>query len=356
MPVRAAGGAGVSNAPQGSNSKSYQHIRVGISPAGPRGTCVASTPYGSGKRAREAATGWLPWENCAVSRRTQMTCRANRRRTERARLSWLFPSLIALVVIAGCQAAESRDQPGGERISAADGSTPESGPEAPSTTSADPEAPRTSATSEAEPAPAVPRPEPAAAPQPEPATAPRPEPEPAAVFVSEGTRMTLRLAERLSTNDNQAGDMFWAIVAADVRSSNGDLLVPAGTPSRGTVIQSQESRGADEPPVLALRLVTLELDGASLPLDATIVEAESKSDTRDSGGETAAKIGVGAAAGALVGGLIGKDTKGALIGAGAGAAAGTVFAVTTKDGHAHIDEGRDDRDRARPAVAGSLRA
>lgn len=254
-----------------------------------------------------------------------MTCRGNRSMTGRNRTSWLLASLTALVVIAGCESAESRDEPGGERIPAADSSTAESPAAEAPTKSAAPEAPRTSSTkaSPSEPAHAVPAPEPAHA----------------AVFVTEGTRMTLRLAERLSTNDNQAGDVFRATVSQDVRSSQGDLLVPAGTPARGIVVQSQESQGSDEPAVLALRLETLELNGESLPLDATIVEADSKSDTRDSGGETAAKIAVGAAAGALVGRIIGKDTKGALIGAGAGAAAGTVFAITTKGGQASIDEG-----------------
>jgi uncharacterized membrane protein len=46
-------------------------------------------------------------------------------------------------------------------------------------------------------------------------------------------------------------------------------------------------------------------------------------------GEDAAKVGGGAAAGAVIGGVVGK-TKGAVIGGVAGAAAGAVIATQTK--------------------------
>lgn len=60
--------------------------------------------------------------------------------------------------------------------------------------------------------------------------------------------------------------------------------------------------------------------GASAPR----VEVQAQVDDR----ETAAKIGVGAAAGALVGQILGKDTESTLKGAGVGAAVGTAVAFT----------------------------
>ncbi len=125
----------------------------------------------------------------------------------------------------------------------------------------------------------------------------------------------------------------------DVLSAQGEVLVPLGSVAQGVVVQSQESQGSDQPAVLALRMEMLAVRGDAHPLEATIVEAEADADTRDSGGETAAKIAAGAAAGALLGRIIGGDTEGTLVGAGAGAVAGTVFAVTTKGGHAEMDEG-----------------
>ena len=116
-------------------------------------------------------------------------------------------------------------------------------------------------------------------------------------------------------------------------------MVHAGSRTDGVVAVAQESQSADEPAVLQLRLESLEIGGEARSVRTTIVETEVRSQTRDSGGETAHKIGLGTAAGALVGGIIGRDRRGALIGAGAGAVAGAAVAVTTNDGHARIDEG-----------------
>ena len=157
--------------------------------------------------------------------------------------------------------------------------------------------------------------------------------------VPSGTSMTLRLAQSLSTESNRAGDWFNGTLVGDLTSPEGDILVPAGSRTNGVVVVAQESQSADEPAVLQLWLESLEVFGKTHAVTATIVETGVRSETRDSGGETAAKIGIGTAAGALVGGIIGGDRRGALIGAGAGAVAGTAVAVTTNDGHARMEEG-----------------
>ena len=79
-------------------------------------------------------------------------------------------------------------------------------------------------------------------------------------------------------------------------------MVHAGSRTDGVVAVAQESQSADEPAVLQLRLESLEIGGEARSVRTTIVETEVRSQTRDSGGETAAKIGLGTAAGALVGG------------------------------------------------------
>ena len=50
-------------------------------------------------------------------------------------------------------------------------------------------------------------------------------------------------------------------------------------------------------------------------------------------------MGIGAAAGALVGQVLGKDTEATLKGAAVGAAAGTVVAVASRNGDATLEEG-----------------
>lgn len=159
------------------------------------------------------------------------------------------------------------------------------------------------------------------------------------VMVPSGANLTLQLNQSLSTESNQVGDPFGAVLVADVTDSDGRVLIPAGSWADGVVVAAQESSSAEEYAVLELDLVSIQVAGKSVPIQTEITETQVESETRDSGGETAAKIGVGTAAGAIVGGLIGGSRRGALIGAGAGAVAGTAVAVSTDDGHAKIDEG-----------------
>ncbi len=251
--------------------------------------------------------------------------------------SGLFAALGAVsLLLAGCSQAESKDNPQAEAIPAAEEPAEAPAVEA-STAERMAEQPASQRPTASPPA-AQPAPrQPAAAPPPV-AEEPPPAPTPT-VFAAAGTHMKFRLAESLSTKSSLVGDRFQATLTEDVVSPRGEVLVPLGSVAQGVVVQSQESQGSDQPAVLALRMEVLAVRGDSHPIEATIVEAEGSADTRDSGGETAAKIAVGAAAGALLGRIVGGDTEGALVGAGAGAVAGTVFAVTTKGGHAEIGEG-----------------
>ena len=70
-----------------------------------------------------------------------------------------------------------------------------------------------------------------------------------------------------------------------------------------------------------------------------MTQADLDADNPDSTGETAAKIGVGAAAGALVGQILGQDTESTLAGAGVGAAVGTAVALATRGGSAKLPAG-----------------
>jgi outer membrane lipoprotein SlyB len=154
-----------------------------------------------------------------------------------------------------------------------------------------------------------------------------------------GTELTFVIDETLSTDDTDAGHMFDAHLADAVTSADGSVALPAGTAARGIVIASRESEGSDDPAALIVRLETVEFDGDMVPLDATVVRADTDTSTRDTGAETAGKIAIGAAAGAIIGQIIGRDTESTLAGAGAGAVAGTVVALTTRDGDATLPAG-----------------
>lgn len=195
------------------------------------------------------------------------------------------------------------------------------------------------------PAPAPQRPAPAPAQPGEPSTPPpavveEPAPEPApAPSLAEGTLVTANLQSALSTRTSQEGDTFRARVAEDVRGPDGRVLVPAGTIVEGSVTESRRSSDRDAEAVLSLSIDALVLDGARLPLVASIAEVDLDASTADSATRTAAKVATGAAAGAVVGRILGRDTRSTVGGAAVGAAAGAGVALSTRDGHASIEEG-----------------
>jgi hypothetical protein len=143
----------------------------------------------------------------------------------------------------------------------------------------------------------------------------------------------------LSTRESHAGDRFRAHLEDDVLGADGMVLLPRDAVVRGRVLESRESDGSERPAFLTLEVESVVVEGVSHGLRGTVEEVEMEAATRDDGGETAAKVGVGAAAGAILGKILGGDSKDALKGAAVGAAAGAAVALATRDGHATIPEG-----------------
>lgn len=158
----------------------------------------------------------------------------------------------------------------------------------------------------------------------------------AAMTVPAGTSMTFTVDETISTDDNDVGDQFTATLVSAVTGADGATLIDAGTPSRWTV---REASTEGDSTVLAAQVESIQLDGTWQPVPAQVVSADIQTDSADTGGETAAKIGVGAAAGALIGQILGEDTRSTLTGAGVGAVVGTAFALATEGGSARLPAG-----------------
>lgn len=168
---------------------------------------------------------------------------------------------------------------------------------------------------------------------------PEAEPEPEPVAIPTGSQLTAVLQSALSTRTHEAGDAFRARVTGDLLAADGMVLVPEGSVLEGRVLQARPSGGADEEALLVLSVESLTMNGGSYPLLASVIEAEMQTSARDSGARSAAKVATGAAAGAVIGQILGRDTRSTVGGAAAGAAAGAGVAITTRDGHAEIEEG-----------------
>ena len=140
-----------------------------------------------------------------------------------------------------------------------------------------------------------------------------------AATIPSGTHVTVRTGSSLSSGTSKAGDVISCSVARDV-VVGGQTLAKAGDPAKCRVTGAKSSGRLHAPGILSVRLT--EVNGQ--PVTTTSHTFHGKSHKKSN----ITKIGGGAAAGALIGGLAGGG-KGALIGTGAGAAAGTGVAVAT---------------------------
>jgi hypothetical protein len=145
----------------------------------------------------------------------------------------------------------------------------------------------------------------------------------AAQSIPAGTRITVRVGSEISSGTAKTGDRFEATLARSL-VVNGRTLAKAGAPARGKVTSAKSSGRVHAPGELALRLTSVQVNGRMVPVSTRSYFAKGKSHTKSN----ATKIGGGAAAGALIGGLVGGG-KGAGIGALAGGGAGTGVAAAT---------------------------
>lgn len=140
-----------------------------------------------------------------------------------------------------------------------------------------------------------------------------------AATIPAGTHVTVRTGSSLSSGTTRAGHTFGCSVARDV-VVNGHRLAKVGDAARCRVTSAKSSGRLHAPGILSVRLI--EVNGQAVTTTSHTFHGKSHKKSN------ATKIGGGAAAGALIGGIAGGG-KGALIGTGAGAAAGTGVAVAT---------------------------
>lgn len=151
------------------------------------------------------------------------------------------------------------------------------------------------------------------------------------LVVPAGTRMDLTIDDELSSRKNKAGDTFTATVSENIRDANGRVVIESGSTVNGLVVAVKPAPNRRTPGTLTLALSTLEQNGQTFPLVAQIEEVQSERQNRPIDGSDAAKVGIGAAAGAVVGQVLSKNTKGTVIGAVFGGLAGAGVAAETKD-------------------------
>jgi len=161
------------------------------------------------------------------------------------------------------------------------------------------------------------------APSDTPTPTPTPTPAPTPIVIPSGTAISIRTTSAIGTNDSKSNQEFEASLAKPVLSGN-EVVIPKGAAVKGVILKAESAGRIKGEGALILQLTSLTLQGKSYRIATDHAMQQSKS----RGKRSAAMIGGGGAAGALIGGLAGGG-KGAAIGALAGAGAGTAGATMT---------------------------
>jgi hypothetical protein len=141
--------------------------------------------------------------------------------------------------------------------------------------------------------------------------------------IPSGAKLTVRLDSGINSRTAKTGQTFHGTLARSL-VVDGKNIADAGAPVKGKVTHAKTSGRLHDPGELTLRVTSVEIQGKAVAISTTAYRAKGKSHTKGN----VEKIGGGAAAGALIGGLAGGG-KGALIGTAVGAGAGTGVAAAT---------------------------
>ena len=152
--------------------------------------------------------------------------------------------------------------------------------------------------------------------------------------------INVTLDQQVGTKTSKVGDTFSATVTDAVVASNGQTVVPAGSKVYGKVTGLQDSDNATQKAAIRLDFERININGIERPFEANITSTNLVNEGQDSRNETLKKAGIGAAAGAVLGAVIGGgDVSKILGGAAIGAAAGTVISLGTGEVDAVLPAG-----------------
>lgn len=155
-----------------------------------------------------------------------------------------------------------------------------------------------------------------------------------------GTTLKVTLDQTLGTEQSKVGDDFTASVAEPLNTTSGEIVVPKGAVLHGKVTGLHASEHAGDQAAIKLDFDSLTINGQAYPFDAKITNTDLKTQGGDTRNETLKKAGIGAAAGAALGAILGDASLGKIaLGGLLGAAAGTAISLGAGEVQAVLPEG-----------------
>ena len=165
-----------------------------------------------------------------------------------------------------------------------------------------------------------------------------------------GVDLELTLDQTIGTKNSRVGQQFTATVRNTVYAQNGRVVVPAGAKVHGRVTGLDDSDHPGEAAAIRLDFERLTFRNRSYPFEARIT-ATNLETSRDRN-VSVRDVGIGAAAGAVLGAIVGEGDIGKILGGAAiGAAAGTVIALGVGDTEATLPAGSRMNVRTTQSVA-----
>ena len=169
------------------------------------------------------------------------------------------------------------------------------------------------------------------------------------VTIPSGTTLPLSLTSSMASDTSAVEDPVTATLTRAV-SIDGREVLPAGTRLAGNVTQVDDSGRVKGRAMIAFRFTSLQTGGERYTVQTAALTHVAPATK----GEDATKIGIGAGAGAVIGGLLGGG-DGAAKGAAIGGGAGTGVVLATKGKEMRLAPGADVTSRLTAPVTVRLR-
>jgi hypothetical protein len=154
---------------------------------------------------------------------------------------------------------------------------------------------------------------------------------PATRTLAIGSRINGTWGRTITSSSNKEGETVTITVTSDVKDGRGRVVIPSGATVDLLITDLEPATSRSDPDgKLALSVTSTTIRGKTYALQGAVTVAHTLR-SHGIGTSEAKKVGIGTAVGAVVGQVIGKDTKATVIGGAVGAVAGAAVARETKN-------------------------